>query len=68
MQNYGYGKYNRREEIAYHGKEYTADEVREYIFSSELYGGLVRNDLIDQLEGADYEEQKQMFNYPGVGD
>lgn len=58
----------RREEIAYHGKEYTADEVREHIFSSELYGGLLRWDLIDHLEGADYDEQKQMFNYPAVGD
>ena len=54
--------------VAHHGKEYTQEEVREYIFSSELYGGMVRYDLIDQIEGAEYEEQKQMFNYPAVGD
>jgi hypothetical protein len=58
----------RQEEIAYHGKEYTRDEVSEYIFSSELYGGVVRYDLIDQLEGAELEEQMQMHKYPGVGD
>ena len=54
--------------VAYHGKEYDREDVSEYIFSSELYGGLVRFDLIDQIEGADYQEQKQMFNYPAVGD
>ena len=57
------------EGVAYFGKEYTKEEVYDYMFGAEYYGGMLRAEIIEELTGEDdLQVQLKMRQYPGVGD